>query len=80
MYRSENGGETFYQISDQLIPHIGAGTESFLDIDAEVGETYFYTCRAMNIYGLISDRSNIVSITIEATAPAPPTGLTVVIE
>lgn len=79
VYRSEDGGVSFWQINHELIDHTGNGVETYIDQEAEIGATYFYTCRALNSSGLISERSNIVSITIEASKPLPPTGLTVVI-
>lgn len=84
MYRGFESGGPYWQINQVLIPHTGAGTENYQDVYAEVGNTYYYVCRAINTLDVQSERSNEAWIFIEPMAdpeiPSAPTGLTVVIE
>jgi len=84
MFRSTDSGNTYFQINHEPIIHTGAGTETFTDFNVEVGSTYFYYCKAVNDLGNISEKSNVVFITITEPPvpeiPAAPAGLSVTVE
>lgn len=76
LYRSEQAGTGYVKINGALIPHTGGGVESYEDLTAEVGKTYFYVATAVNTSDLESGYSNEVNAFVaNPNAPAPPTAV-----
>jgi len=71
IYRSDDGTATWNQVNASPITHSGSGTETWMDLGVSDG-TYSWYVTAVDTEGNESQPSNIVSATIDSTAPQPP--------
>lgn len=76
MYRSQDNSvpKPWTKLNVDPIVHIGEGSEFYTDYAVPDG-TYYWYVTAVDDSGNESGPSNVVSKTIDSTAPAPPSGL-----
>jgi chitodextrinase len=73
---NDTAGPLTYLLStpDGILPYTGQWTDRFDDLTP--GTTYSFSVRARDRSGNVSEPSNVVTVTMDATPPSPPPGLT----
>lgn len=73
IYSSRTDGGPYSLVAD-----VGNVTEYTMDMSAEADGTIYFVATAYDNNGNESDYSNQATYTVDHTAPAPPTGCTIV--